>query len=120
MWDLKSGGIAAGAGTAEAREGLERAFRDQAASWVHPGLLHLCVHLMGMSPFPQKALRAGERLRDLVPDAGHLIHMPTHLDVLCGQYRDVVVYNEKAIAADRKLLEQAGAFDIVANRRNLC
>ena len=40
---------------------------------------------------------------------GHLIHMPTHIDVLCGHYRDVVVYNQKAIVADRKFLAREGA-----------
>ena len=67
---------------------------------------------MEMSPFPQRALRAGDRLRDLMPDAGHLIHMPTHIDVLCGHYRDVVVYNQKAIAVDRKYLAREGAMNV--------
>jgi len=114
MWDLSTGGVAKDAGTAEAVELLEGAFRDIPASWDHPGLLHLYVHLMEMSPFPQRALRAGDRLRDLVPDAGHLIHMPTHIDVLCGHYRDVVVYNQKAIVADRKFLEREGAMNVYA------
>ena len=114
MWDLRTGGIADGAGTAEAVEVLESAFRDIPASWSHPGLLHLYVHLMEMSPFPQRALRAGDRLRDLVPDAGHLIHMPTHIDVLCGHYRDVLVYNQKAIAVDRKFLAREGALNVYA------
>jgi tetratricopeptide (TPR) repeat protein len=104
MWDLRSGQPAAGAGTAECRTVLEQAFATVPASWDHPGLLHLYVHLMEMSPFPQRALRAGDRLRDIAPDSGHLIHMPTHLDVLCGQYHDVLVYNQKALAADRKFL----------------
>ena len=44
-----------------------------------------------------------------MPDSGHLIHMPTHIDVLCGNYRDVVVYNQKAVAVDRKFLAREGA-----------
>jgi tetratricopeptide (TPR) repeat protein len=114
MWDLKTGGVAEGAGTLEAMEVLESAFRDFPGAWDHPGLLHLYVHLMEMSPFPQRALRAGDRLRDLVPDAGHLIHMPTHIDVLCGHYRDVLVYNHKAIVADRKFLAREGAMNVYA------
>ena len=114
MWDLKTGGVAEGAGTLEAMEVLESAFRDFPRAWDHPGLLHLYVHLMEMSPFPQRALRAGDRLRDLVPDAGHLIHMPTHIDVLCGHYRDVLVYNHKAIVADRKFLAREGALNVYA------
>ncbi|MBT6138338.1 MAG: hypothetical protein HOH65_12770 [Rhodospirillaceae bacterium] len=117
MWDLKTGGIAEGAGTAEAVEVMDAIFAKIPASWDHPGFLHLYVHLMEMSPFPQKALRAGDRLRDLVPDAGHLIHMPTHIDVLCGQYRDVVVYNQKASIADRKFLEREGAVNVYAMYR---
>ncbi len=114
MWDLKTGGIAEGAGTAEAREVLEDAIRNDPKSWDHPGLLHLYVHLMEMSPFPQLALRVGDRLRDLCPEAGHLIHMPTHIDVLCGNYRDVVVYNQRAIVADRKFLAKEGAMNVYA------
>ena len=117
MWDLPTGQIAKDAGTAEAREVLETAFRDSPASWDHPGLLHLYVHLMEMSPFPELALRAGDRLRDMMPDSGHLIHMPTHIDVLCGNYRDVVIYNQKAIVADRKYLERNGALNVYAMYR---
>jgi len=104
MWDLSTGGPAEGAGTEECRALLEHAFKNIPTSWDHPGLLHLYVHLMEMSPFPQRALRAGDRLREIVPDSGHLIHMPTHLDVLCGHYHDVLVYNQKALACDRRFL----------------
>lgn len=114
MWDLKTGGIAVGAGTAEARALLEGAFENTPAAWDHPGLLHLYVHLMEMSPFPQLALRHGDRLRELVPDSGHLIHMPTHIDVLCGNYRDVVHWNQQAIVADRKFLAYAGPMNVYA------
>jgi len=107
MWDLKSGTPAQGAGTAECRTILESAFNTLPASWDHPGLLHLYVHLMEMSPFPQLALRAGDRLRNIMPDSGHLIHMPTHLDVLCGHYHDVLVYNQRALIPDRRFLAYA-------------
>jgi len=69
------------------------------------------IHLMEMSPHPERALRAADLLRDLVPDGGHLQHMPTHIDVLCGNYNDVVVSNAEAIAADRKFLEREGALN---------
>jgi tetratricopeptide (TPR) repeat protein len=104
MWDLKTGGPAQGSGTVECRSVLETAFKTLPASWSHPGLLHLYVHLMEMSPFPQLALRAGDRLRGIMPDSGHLIHMPTHLDVLCGHYHDVLVYNQRALMPDRRFL----------------
>ncbi|MEM6462231.1 MAG: tetratricopeptide repeat protein [Pseudomonadota bacterium] len=111
MWDLKTGGIAEGAGTAEVRAVLERAMADTPGAMDHPGILHLYVHLMEMSPHPELALKAGDRLREIAPDSGHLIHMPTHIDVLCGHYRDALVYNQKASAADRKFLEREGGMN---------
>jgi tetratricopeptide (TPR) repeat protein len=118
MWDLTTGGVAENAGTQEAMELLEGLLRDVPATWDHPGLLHLYVHLMEMSPFPQRALRAGDRLRELVPDAGHLVHMPTHIDVLCGNYHDVVVYNQKAVEVDRKYLAREGPMNFYSLYRN--
>ncbi|HEY4167530.1 MAG TPA: tetratricopeptide repeat protein [Reyranella sp.] len=118
MWNLDTGGAADGAGTKEAVGLLEGLFAGRPATWDHPGLLHLYVHLMEMSPFPQRALRHGDRLRDLVPESGHLIHMPTHIDVLCGNYRDVVVYNQKAVAVDRKYLARDGVGGIYTMYRS--
>jgi tetratricopeptide (TPR) repeat protein len=63
---------------------------------------------MEMSPHPERALRASDWLRGLVPDSGHLEHMPTHIDVLCGHYDSVVKSNDVAIVADRKYLEREG------------
>jgi len=65
--------------------------------------------MMEMSSTPQRALRAADALRDLVPDAGHLVHMATHIDVLCGRYSNVVESNGRAIAADAKYLAHQGA-----------
>ncbi len=107
MWDIRNNASAAGAGTAEAQAVLER-FVDTPEGRVHPGILHLYVHLMEMSPTPEKALAAGDRLRDLVPDAGHLIHMPTHIDIQCGQYHDALYWNQKGIEADLKVAERQG------------
>src|SRR3954454_9697342 len=108
LWDIRTGVPAAGARTAEAKAVLDRAVAS-AAGASHPGVLHMYVHLMEMSPTPEVALTAADRLRGLVPDAGHLQHMPTHLDVLCGDYRRVVAGNSDAIAADDKYLRRAGA-----------
>ena len=117
MWDLKSGQPAEGAATIEAQEALEYAMANHPAAMQHPGLLHLYVHLMEMSPAPEKALKAGDVLRSLVPDAGHLVHMPTHIDVLCGHYHNVVYWNEKASVADLKYYEREGAFNIYTGYR---
>jgi tetratricopeptide (TPR) repeat protein len=110
MWDLNTGQPAENADTVETAEVLERALNNP-ASRVHPGVLHLYVHLMEMSPHPEKALRAGDWLRGLVPDGGHLNHMPTHIDVLCGHYHDVVEWNHAAIISDRKFVEREGTMN---------
>ena len=117
MWDLKSGTPAEGADTFECRALLEAAFRDDPMAWQHPGLLHLYVHLMEMSPTPEAALPQADVLRTLVPDAGHLVHMATHIDVLCGAYHDVVFWNSRACEADLKFYEREGAFNIYTGYR---
>jgi tetratricopeptide (TPR) repeat protein len=109
LWDLQTGGPKEGASTLEAQAALERAFDELPGAWDHPGLLHMYIHLMEMGPHPEKALRHGDRLTDLVPDSGHLIHMATHIDVLCGDYHSVVDRNQKAAQIDRKYEAVAGA-----------
>ncbi|MER6221314.1 hypothetical protein ABT189_12145 [Streptomyces sp900105755] len=110
LWDIRSGRPADGARTEEAKAVLERALGTESGAG-HPGLLHLYIHLMEMSPTPELALPFADRLRDLVPDAGHLQHMPSHLEVLCGDYRRVVSDNAAAVAADEKYLARAGAMN---------
>ncbi|MEX3017140.1 tetratricopeptide repeat protein [Gymnodinialimonas hymeniacidonis] len=109
LWDLKTGQPAEGASTIEAQTALERAFAALPGAWDHPGLLHMYIHLMEMSPTPEKALRHGDRLTDLVPDSGHLVHMATHIDVLCGDYQNVVARNHAAAEVDKKYEKLAGA-----------
>jgi tetratricopeptide (TPR) repeat protein len=108
LWDLPTGKPAEGANTLEAIEVLDRAFDTLPGAWEHAGLLHMYIHLMEMSPHPERALRHGDALSTLIPDAGHLLHMPTHIDVLCGDYMNVVLRNDAAIVADRKFLEREG------------
>ncbi len=119
LWDLKTGEIAEGARTADALEILEPAMERIESSGAprHAGLLHIYIHLMEMSPTPQKAQVAADRLRGLVPDSGHLEHMATHIDVLCGHYQAVVDSNQDAIDADTKFLEREGAFNFYSNYR---
>jgi tetratricopeptide (TPR) repeat protein len=108
LWDIVTGKPSDGADTLEAIAVLEKAMKAPGGDR-HPGLLHMYVHLMEMSPHPERALKASDALRELVPDAGHLQHMPTHIDVLCGHYPAVVEWNRRAIAADRKYLKHEGA-----------
>jgi tetratricopeptide (TPR) repeat protein len=109
LWDLASGQPADGASTEEARSVLETAFQDHPASWSHPGMLHMYIHLMEMSPTPELALPHGDQLVTLVPDSGHLVHMATHIDVLCGEYQNTVARNHQAAIVDRSFASLRGA-----------
>ncbi|RSL64216.1 hypothetical protein CEP53_004131 [Fusarium sp. AF-6] len=107
MWDLKTCKPTEGARTIEMKNLLDHALTLEGAL-KHPGLLHMYIHLMEMSPSPESALPVADHLRGLVPDGGHLHHMPTHLDVLCGQYEQAITSNSDAIVADERFLSQAG------------
>ncbi|AZO69208.1 MULTISPECIES: tetratricopeptide repeat protein [unclassified Mesorhizobium] len=112
LWDLESGEPAKGADTVEVVAVLEQSLRlSDEREVAHPGLIHLYIHAMEMSPHPEQALRPADTLRDLVPDAGHLRHMPSHIDILRGDYHAALVANERAIEADRKYLEREGPFN---------
>jgi len=110
LWDTRTGEPAEGSAALEAKAVLDRAIKTPAGQQ-HPGILHFYIHLMEMSASPEDALQAAELLRDLVPDAGHLRHMPTHIDVLCGDYRRVVTGNTAAIKADEKFAQIRGAMN---------
>ncbi|MGV0873889.1 tetratricopeptide repeat protein [Mycolicibacterium sp. XJ879] len=107
LWDTRTGEPAVGSRVLAAKQILDRALAG-AAGREHPGILHLYLHTMEMSPNPQDALPAADLLRDLVPDAGHLLHMPSHIDVLCGNYRDSVIANSTAARVDRRFVDREG------------
>lgn len=75
----------------------------------YPGLSHFYIHAIEASPTPEKGLPAANNLRDVMPGAGHLVHMPSHIDVLVGNYHDVIKANQHAIEADKLFLEREGA-----------
>jgi tetratricopeptide (TPR) repeat protein len=68
----------------------------------HPLALHLYIHAVEASPNPEKADQAAERLRQLNLDSGHLVHMPSHIDVRRGRWQAAIESNEKAVAIDRR------------------
>ncbi|KAF2083993.1 TPR domain protein [Saccharata proteae CBS 121410] len=109
LWDLSTG-KPSGPHTVEAKNILEKALTKESAL-KHPGLPHLYVHLMEMSPTPEAALTVADRLRGLVPDAGHLQHMPSHIDILIGDYRRAIASNLEAVEADEKILGKSGAMN---------
>ncbi|MEM7343447.1 MAG: hypothetical protein AAF485_04335 [Chloroflexota bacterium] len=112
LWDVSQGVPAENADTVEIMAVLEAGLQliDEKAVEPHVGILHMYIHTMEMSPTPELALKAADGLRDLVPDGGHLLHMPSHIDVLCGNYYDALAVSYKAVAADAKYLAIVGPF----------
>lgn len=74
----------------------------------HVGANHYYIHLMDGSPFPEKALRSAERLKTLLPSSGHLLHMPSHIYLLVGDYHQAAHCSEEALAADREYVNTYG------------
>ncbi|EPS32548.1 hypothetical protein PDE_07508 [Penicillium oxalicum 114-2] len=108
LWNLVTGKPNPGTRTLDAKAVLEKALAREEARR-HPGLLHLYIHLIEMSPTPELGLIPSDHLRDLVPDSGHLCHMPSHLDFLVGDYRAAMSSNLRATTADEKYMHHRGA-----------
>ncbi|WP_149194960.1 hypothetical protein [Luteimonas suaedae] len=66
----------------------------------HAGALHLYVHAVEASADPQRGVAAADRLRELIPGSGHLVHMPAHIYARVGRWHDAVIANQRAIEAD--------------------
>jgi tetratricopeptide (TPR) repeat protein len=69
----------------------------------HPGANHYYIHATEPSPHPEKAIPSAERLKSLVPGAGHLVHMPAHTYWRVGQYHDAAEINVHAAHADESM-----------------
>lgn len=120
LWDLDTG-KPTGDHTTEARRVIESAF-ELPGGLNHPALCHLYIHLLEMSPKPEEAQPAADRLRTLVPDASHMLHMPTHIDAAVGDYRRGVDSNHEAILADDKYFahEDAPIFYVAYRVHYIC
>jgi len=65
----------------------------------HPGANHFLIHLVERFE-PERAEAAADRLVAIAPDAGHLVHMPSHIYWRVGRYQDAWRVNEAAAASD--------------------
>ena len=72
----------------------------------HPGALHMYIHLMEPTPNPERAEQAADTLLTLMPQAGHIIHMASHIYQRVGRYADAVKSNQMAIQADEEYIAQ--------------
>jgi tetratricopeptide (TPR) repeat protein len=69
----------------------------------HPHGHHLYIHLLENSPTPEATIKSADIIRNLVPQAGHLVHMAGHAYLAAGLYHDCSVVNEEAIGVDKEL-----------------
>jgi tetratricopeptide (TPR) repeat protein len=74
----------------------------------HPGALHLYIHLMEAT-HPARAVTAADTLMPLLPAAGHMVHMPSHIYQRVGRYDLAIKSNQLAVAADEDYITQCRA-----------
>ena len=70
----------------------------------HPGACHFYIHAVE-AVYPERAVPCAERLASLMPGAGHLVHMPGHIYIRVGRYRDAVEVNAHAVHADETYIQ---------------
>ena len=75
----------------------------------HPLALHLYIHALEASSNAAKAEPAADRLADLVPGSGHLVHMPSHIYFRVGRYQDSALANIRAAEVDEAYIAQCNA-----------
>jgi tetratricopeptide (TPR) repeat protein len=108
-WDYWTFGGGSNPGTEEIVEVLEHVLGSMPD---HPGACHFYIHTMEASPYPERALAAADSLRNRIPGAGHLVHMPSHIDIRLGQYNAAIEANQKAIIADSTWVQSGGFYTI--------
>jgi len=86
----------------EAKLALEKAMELNPEN---PGAHHYYIHMVEL-PYPDLGVPSAEALADLMPGAGHLVHMPSHIYIRVGRYLDAVESNQAAILADEDYISQ--------------
>lgn len=78
----------------------------------HVGANHYYIHALEASPYPERALPSAARLMHLVPWAGHLVHMPSHIYMHTGDYDLLAQTNELAAKADEDYFRLTGSGNV--------
>lgn len=119
-WDYwEAGGVQPKGKTGRLVQTLERAL---ALNPDHPGAIHYYIHTVEASADPKRAEAHAERLADLMPGAGHLVHMPSHIYYRVGRYKDSLAANKQAVAVDEAYLAQrkpAGVYPLAYYPHNV-
>jgi tetratricopeptide (TPR) repeat protein len=88
----------------------------------HAGANHFYIHAVEASPNPERALPSAHRLDTLVPQAGHLVHMPAHIYERTGFYELAARNNEEAAKVDRayalKAEREGTLYDLMYHSHN--
>jgi tetratricopeptide (TPR) repeat protein len=71
----------------------------------HAGALHYYIHAVE-ARHPQRGERHADMLAGLMPGAGHIVHMPAHVYMRVGRYKDSYAANRRAVAADESYITQ--------------
>ena len=88
-------------GTAEVLAALESVLAREPN---HTGANHFYIHAVENSATPENGLPMAYRLEDLAPQAGHLVHMPSHIYLKVGLYHRATMVNERAVKADESYI----------------
>ncbi|SFR49455.1 hypothetical protein SAMN04490243_2260 [Robiginitalea myxolifaciens] len=88
--------------TPAAKKALEQAI---SLNPEHPGAHHYYIHMVEL-PYPDTGVPSADALGSLMPGAGHLVHMPSHIYIRVGRYQDAVAANQQAILADEDYISQ--------------
>ncbi len=93
-------------GTEEIVSTLESVIRREPN---HLGAIHYYIHSVEASSSPERALAGANRLAQLAPAAGHVVHMPAHIYIRTGDYEAAVKTNQKAALADQAYIKAGAA-----------
>ncbi|PYT43336.1 MAG: hypothetical protein DMG47_13545, partial [Acidobacteria bacterium] len=93
-------------GTEEIVSTLESVIRREPN---HLGAIHYYIHSVEASSSPERALAGANRLAQLAPAAGHIVHMPAHIYIRTGDYEAAVKTNQKAALADQAYIKAGAA-----------
>jgi tetratricopeptide (TPR) repeat protein len=102
----------------EAKAALEKAMQLNPDN---PGANHYYIHMVEL-PFPELGVPSAEKLGALMPAAGHMVHMPSHIYIRVGRYKDAVKVNQQAILADEDYISQCfsqGMYPLVYYPHNI-